>query len=179
MRAHRLGGPLVAILAILGLVLLVPGGAVVAQDDPPSLCGSTATYGAGPVDLTGETAEDVGECAIATGQNLPAWRWLDATITVACEAATGSGTNRQVDGFYLWGTTRDASGAIVQQGFVGTTWQGCGSGSERTAAYHLQLVMQGENRSIAVVVERRRWPYGGSHVVRKQAAAYTGTAEVH
>lgn len=174
MRARRL-----AAIAAMLVLLILPAGAS-AQDppaDPPSFCDGLIT---GPSDApaaidtsTGES----GECAIVTVESQPAWRWLDASITVACSAPSGSGTSAEKDGWYLWGTTRDASGAIVSEGYVGTAWSGC-TGSPRV--YHGQLWLQGEHRTIAIVVERRRWPYGASKVVGgPMIRGFSGSAWVH
>lgn len=174
---HRL-----AVLAAALALMLLPIAAPVAAQDPtpvPSLCGGTVTGPGDPVDLTGETPlADSGECAIITVESQPAWRWLDATITVTCPAASGSGTSAQKTGWYLYGRTYDAGGTLVGQGVVGTNWTGCTGSPTRT--YHQQLVLQGAHRSIAIVVERRAWPFGGSKVIASDAGhGYTGTVWVH
>lgn len=171
---------------IAALTFAVSGGmvptVVAAQDPtpPPSLCGPVAANGDGVVDIGGEeNSSGTEQCAVVSGTNEPAWRWLDAAITVYCASPTGSGTNASKDGFYLLGTTRNDAGEITSQGIVGGAWSGCYPNATKT--YHLQLVMQGTHRSIALVVERRRWPFSGSGngVPITETHAYTGTAYVH
>ena len=142
-----------------------------------SLCGPVATSGAGTVSIGGESADAVGECAIAVASGQPAWAWFDATLVLSCQPATGSGTTRQVEGFYLWGVTRNDQGAIVSQGYVGSTWTACGNDNTATRTYHQQLVLQGYDRTISVRTERRTWPYSTSSAVLV-GRPYTGTAQV-
>jgi hypothetical protein len=163
------------------LLLLLPGAATAQDppaDPPPSFCDGLVTGPGDPLLVDTSTGED-GECAIVTVEFQPAWRWLDASISVACAAPSGSGTSAEKDGWYLWGTTRDESGAIVSEGFVGTAWSGTGcNGSPRV--YHGQLWLQGPHRSIALVVERRRWPFSGSKVVSgPMERGYEGSVWVH
>jgi len=162
-------------VALIALALLIMPAAAGAQDDPPAnLCGAIATVNAGPVTIDGETPI-TGECAIATGSSLPAWAWLDITLVPVCQPAEGQGTNAVKDGAYFRGITRDASGAIVSQSNI-TNWSGC---SPTGYVVHKQLVMQGYDRTVVLVVERRRWPFGGSHVVSTDTdRAYSGTASV-
>lgn len=163
--------------ALLALALLLPLSApAMAQDpgDPPDLCGAIATVNAGPVTVDGETPT-TGECAIATGSNLPAWAWLDITLVPVCQPAEGAGTSAIKDGAYFVGITRDASGAITSRSNI-TNWSGC---SPTGYVVHKQLVMQGHDRTVALVVERRRWPFGGSNIVSVDTdRAYAGTASV-
>jgi len=164
--------------ALLALALLaLPGAGAMAQDptDPPvNLCGQVATVNAGPVTIDGETPT-TGECAIATGSNLPAWAWLDITLVPVCQQAEGAGTNAVKDGAYFRGITRDASGAIVSQSNI-TNWSGC---TPTGYVVHKQLAMQGYDRTVVLVVERRRWPFGGNQVVSTDTdRPYTGTAAV-
>lgn len=167
-------------VALVALTLLIIPASAAAQDptEPPSLCGSQAERNLGVATIDGETP-DAGQCAIAVGSFAPAWTWLDASITVTCSAGSGTGTSAIKDGWYLYGTTRNAQGAIVGQGVVGPNWTGCTGSPTRT--YHLQLVMQGEQRSIALIVERRRWPFSGSNIIGTEdmTRGYAGTAEVH
>lgn len=159
------------VLALLAFPAIQP---VVAQDPPVDLCGNVATVNAGPVDVSGETPV-TGECAIATGSSLPAWAWLDITLVPVCQPAEGAGTNAIKDGAYFVGITRDESGAITSRANI-TNWSGC---SPSGYVVHKQLVMQGFDRTVVLVVERRRWPFGGSHVVSVDTdRAYAGTASV-
>ena len=162
-------------VALMALALLIMPAAAGAQDDPPvNLCGQVATVNAGAVTVDGETPV-TGECAIATGSNLPAWAWLDISLVPVCQPAEGSGTSAVKDGAYFRGITRDSSGAIVSQANI-TNWSGC---SPTGYVVHKQLVMQGHDRTIVLVVERRRWPFGGSNVVSTDTdRAYAGTASV-
>ena len=162
------------VVALMALALLVLPASVTAQDPPANLCGQVATVNAGDVTIDGETPV-TGECAIATGSNLPAWAWLDITLVPVCQAPEGQGTNAVKDGAYFRGITRDSSGAIVSQANI-TNWSGC---SPTGYVVHKQLVMQGHDRTIVLVVERRRWPFGGSNVVSTDTdRAYAGTASV-
>jgi len=159
--------------ALMALALLVPTG-VAAQDPPVDLCGQVATVNAGAVTIDGETPI-TGECAIAIGSSLPAWAWLDITLVPVCQAATGSGTSAVKDGAYFRGITRDASGAIVSQSNI-TNWSGC---TPTGYVVHKQLAMQGYDRTVVLVVERRRWPFAADKVVATDTdRAYTGTAAV-
>jgi len=160
--------------ALLALSMLILPAAAVAQDPPVDLCGNVATVNAGAVTIDGETPT-TGECAIATGSSLPAWAWLDITLVPVCQPTEGSGTSAVKDGAYFRGITRDASGAIVSQSNI-TNWSGC---SPSGYTVHKQLVMQGYDRTVVLVVERRRWPFGGSHVVSTDTdRPYAGTASV-
>lgn len=162
--------------ALLALSLLIIPAAAVAQDptDPPDLCGQVATVNAGPVTIDGETPT-TGQCAIATGTSLPAWAWLDITLVPVCQPTEGSGTSAVKDGAYFRGITRDASGAIISQSNI-TNWSGC---SPSGYVVHKQLVMQGAHRTVVLVVERRRWPFGADKVVSTDTdRAYAGSASV-
>lgn len=161
--------------ALLALALLViPGASSMAQDPPADLCGNVATVNAGATSIDGETPT-TGECAIATGANLPAWAWLDITLVPVCQPAEGAGTNAVKDGAYFRGITRDSSGAIVSQSNI-TNWSGC---TVTGYTVHKQLVMQGYDRTVVLVVERRRWPFGGSNIVSTDTdRPYSGTASV-
>lgn len=170
--------------ALLAAALLIVPVGVAAQDPTPTptpapnLCGDIAHINGDIVDVTGHSGP-TGECAIADVNNLPAWEWFDATITLTCTPATGSGTSKQVDGFYLWGTRYDDSGAIISQGYVGPSWVQC-SDTTRTQAYHLQLVLQGSRKTIVLVTQRRVWPYGATKVVgTDQSRDYIGTVNIH
>jgi len=162
------------VLAILGiLALLLPSGAV-AQDPPPDLCGAVATVNAGPVVVDGETPT-TGQCAIAFGSSLPAWAWLDITLVPVCKPAEGAGTSAIKDGAYFKGITRDANGNITATSNI-TNWSGC---SPSGYVVHKQLAMQGYERTVVLVVERRRWPFAADKVVSADTdRAYTGTAAV-
>jgi hypothetical protein len=170
---------LAALAAALALLLTaVPGVVpVAAQDPPPSVCDGLVTSPTDdPVPIATSTGES-GECAIITVGGQPAWRWLDAAIFVGCAPPTGAGTTQEKDGWYLWGVTRDASGAIVSQGYVGTSWAGCGT---TPRVYHQQLVLQGYDRTISLRVERRRWPFSASKVIGGvMERTYEGTIHVH
>lgn len=160
--------------ALLALSMLILPAVAVAQDPPVDLCGNVATVNAGAVTIDGETPT-TGECAIATGSSLPAWAWLDITLVPVCHPTEGSGTSAIKDGAYFRGITRDASGAITSQSNI-TNWSGC---SPSGYTVHKQLVMQGYDRTVVLVVERRRWPFGGSHVVSTDTdRPYAGTASV-
>ena len=111
------------------------------------------------------TTDSSGRAVILTVHDQPAWAWFDADITIQCDPATGSGSSRQVDGFYLWGTKYDGDGNFVSAGYVGTSWTGCGSGTSASRTYHLQLVLQGPTKVIELVTERRTWPYSASSAV--------------
>lgn len=172
-----------AALAV-ALLLTIPAAALAQDPDPtpvPSLCGPAVTGPGDSIDLTGDTPQaDSGECAIITVDNQPAGRWLDATISVACAAPTGAGTSAVKDGWYLYGRTYDAGGALVGQGIVGSAWSGTGCGSGNTRTYHMQLVLQGYHRTIALVVERRAWPFSGTKVVASNAGhGYVAGVWVH
>lgn len=156
------------VLALLAFPAIQP---VVAQD-PPDLCGQAATVNAGPVTIDGETPT-TGQCAIAMGSSLPAWAWLDITLVPVCQPVEGAGTSAIKDGAYFRGITRDASGAIVSQSNI-TNWSGC---TPSGYVVHKQLVMQGFDRTIVLVVERRRWPFGGSHVVSTDTDRATAAAQ--
>lgn len=159
---------------ILALLVIPAAQPAIATDPPVDLCGNVATVNVGPVDVSGETPT-TGECAIATGSSLPAWAWLDITLVPVCQAAEGAGTNAVKDGAYFVGITRDASGVITSRSNI-TNWSGC---SPSGYTVHKQLVMQGAHRTVVLVVERRRWPFGGSHVVSTDTdRAYAGTAAV-
>lgn len=168
LRRFRLAA--VAAALLLALQLLAAPGPTVAQ---APTCGAAAASSSSAT-IDGATGTD-GRCAIAYGTQLPAWAWFDASVTLHCDPATGSGSTREVDGFYLWGITRDSGGSIVSQGYVGTTWAGCGSADSVTRSYHQQLVAQGYDRTIELRVERRRWPYAASSAV-PVARSYEGTA---
>ena len=170
LRRFRLAAAAAALL--LALQLLAAPATTLAQ---AGSCGAAAPSG-GSATIDGATGTD-GACDIAYGSQLPAWAWFDASVTVACDPATGSGSTREVDGFYLWGITRDAGGSIVSQGYVGTSWQGCGSGDTAHRTYHLQLVAQGYDRTIELRIERRRWPYAASSAVAV-ARSYSGSAAI-
>ena len=164
----RIGAALVALA-----LLMLPAGAG-AQDPPVDLCGNVATVNAGPVTVDGETPS-TGQCAIAIGSSLPAWAWLDITLVPVCQPAEGAGTSAIKDGAYFRGITRDASGAIVSQSNI-TNWSGC---SPSGYVVHKQLAMQGYDRTVVLVVERRRWPFAADKVVSTDTVrAYTGTAAV-
>lgn len=162
------------LVALAALALLVMPVATVAQDPPTDLCGNVATVNAGATTIDGETPV-TGECAIAIGQSLPAWAWLDISLVPVCQAPEGAGTSQVKDGAYFRGITRDSSGAIISQANI-TNWSGC---SPSGYVVHKQLVMQGYDRTVVLVVERRRWPFGGSNVVSTDTdRAYAGTASV-
>lgn len=171
------------IVAALAIALALLPAAAGAQDPDPTpyltpACAAALTGQGDPVDVAGSTGED-GRCAIIHVGGLPAWAWLDGTISIAC-SRTGSGTSAVTDGFYLWGTTRDAGGAIVSQGYVGTTWTACGANGLATRSYHLQLALQGTDRTIALVVERRAWPFGASKALDVDLTRdYSGTIWIH
>lgn len=162
-------------LAMALALALLPAG-VLAQDPSPvpSLCGPVATVNAGAVSIDGETPT-TGECAIVTGSNLPAWAWLDITLVPVCKATEGAGTSAIKDGAYFRGITRDASGTITSTSNI-TNWSGC---TPTGYVVHKQLVMQGYDRTVVLVVERRRWPFGGNQVVATDTdRPYSGTASV-
>lgn len=167
-----------AALAALVLALVALGAPAMAQDptDPPvvDLCGNVATVNVGPVTIDGETPV-TGECAIVMGGGLPAWAWLDITMTPVCKAATGQGTSGVKDGAYFKGITRNAAGEITSSSNI-TNWTGC---TPTGYVVHKQLVMQGYDRTVVLVVERRAWPYGGTNVLSVDTdRPYTGTASV-